>query len=51
MIDRDKLLERVPGRRLGSDEGGGGQRFGRVTEAQGCSRPLWSGSRDGAGGP
>ncbi len=46
MIDREKLLERVPGRRLGGgDRGGreGGQRFGQVTELRVVTDPFGRG--------
>src|SRR6185437_5561592 len=46
MIDRDKLLERVPGRRLGGGGGGGnaaGQRYGQVTELKVVTDPFGRG--------
>jgi translation initiation factor IF-2 len=53
MIDRDKLMERVPGRRLGGGggqparpaggAGAGGQRFGQVTELKVVTDPFGRG--------
>jgi translation initiation factor IF-2 len=52
MIDRDKLMERVPSRRLGGGAGGGapregagaaGQRFGQVTELKVVTDPFGRG--------
>ena len=43
MIDRDKLAQRVPGRRLGGGPSGGGNRFGQVTELKVVSDPFGRG--------